>query len=108
MPANRVRCITHYMGGGFGSKFGPDIQGIMAAELARKARAPVKLMLDARRGSHRRRHASDRLRHSQDRRHQGRRHPRLRGRLLRLVRRGQRATVNFQVLPYVYVSVPEP
>ena len=35
-----------YMGGGFGSKFGPDIQGIVAAELARKAKAPVKLMLD--------------------------------------------------------------
>jgi xanthine dehydrogenase YagR molybdenum-binding subunit len=34
------------MGGGFGSKFGPDIQGITAAELAKKARAPVKLMLD--------------------------------------------------------------
>ena len=34
------------MGGGFGSKFGPDIQGIVAAELARKAKAPVKLMLD--------------------------------------------------------------
>jgi xanthine dehydrogenase YagR molybdenum-binding subunit len=46
IPATRVRCITHYMGGGFGSKFGPDIQGIAAAELARKAKAPVKLMLD--------------------------------------------------------------
>ena len=34
------------MGGGFGSKFGPDIQGTVCAELARKARAPVKLMLD--------------------------------------------------------------
>jgi xanthine dehydrogenase YagR molybdenum-binding subunit len=34
------------MGGGFGSKFGPDIQGKVAAELARKAKAPVKLMLD--------------------------------------------------------------
>src|SRR4029077_1441158 len=45
MPATRVKCITHYMGGGFGSKFGPDIQGTVAAELARKARAPVKLML---------------------------------------------------------------
>jgi xanthine dehydrogenase YagR molybdenum-binding subunit len=41
-----VRCITHYMGGGFGSKFGPDIQGMVAAELARRARAPVKLLLD--------------------------------------------------------------
>lgn len=46
MPATRVKCITHYMGGGFGSKFGPDIQGTVAAELARKTRAPVKLMLD--------------------------------------------------------------
>src|SRR5262245_9815886 len=46
LPATRVKCITHYMGGGFGSKFGPDIQGTVAAELARKARAPVKLMLD--------------------------------------------------------------
>jgi xanthine dehydrogenase YagR molybdenum-binding subunit len=43
---NKVKCITHYMGGGFGSKFGPDIQGITAAELAKKAGAPVKLMLD--------------------------------------------------------------
>ena len=42
----KVKCITHYMGGGFGSKFAPDIQGIAAAELARKAKAPVKLMLD--------------------------------------------------------------
>src|SRR5437763_15820651 len=46
IPAARVKCITHYMGGGFGSKFGPDIQGFVAAELARKARAPVKLLLD--------------------------------------------------------------
>jgi xanthine dehydrogenase YagR molybdenum-binding subunit len=46
IPATRVKCITNYMGGGFGSKFGPDIQGTVAAELARKARAPVKLMLD--------------------------------------------------------------
>ncbi len=46
LPATRVKCITNYMGGGFGSKFGPDIQGQVAAELARKARAPVKLMLD--------------------------------------------------------------
>src|SRR5216684_57858 len=41
-----VKCITHYMGGGFGSKFGADIQGKVAAELALKAKAPVKLMLD--------------------------------------------------------------
>ncbi len=46
LPASKVQCITHYMGGGFGSKFGPDIQGNVAAELARIAKAPVKLMLD--------------------------------------------------------------
>lgn len=46
IPATKVKCITHYMGGGFGSKFGPDVQGITAAHLARKAKAPVKLMLD--------------------------------------------------------------
>lgn len=42
----QVTCNTPYMGGGFGSKFGPDVQGIVAAELARKARRPVKLMLE--------------------------------------------------------------
>jgi len=46
VPVGQVKCITHYMGGGFGSKFGPDIQGIAAAELAKRAKAPVKLMLD--------------------------------------------------------------
>jgi xanthine dehydrogenase YagR molybdenum-binding subunit len=46
LPASKVKCVTHYMGGGFGSKFGPDIQGYVAAELARKAGAPIKLMLD--------------------------------------------------------------
>lgn len=45
MPTS-VKCITHHMGGGYGSKFGPDIQGIVCAELARKAGAPVKLLLD--------------------------------------------------------------
>src|SRR5262249_54283353 len=45
-PKLQVKCITEYMGGGFGSKFGPDIQGIVACELALKAKAPVKLMLD--------------------------------------------------------------
>jgi xanthine dehydrogenase YagR molybdenum-binding subunit len=46
IPATKVNCITHYMGGGFGSKFGADVQGNVAAELAKKAGAPVKLMLD--------------------------------------------------------------
>src|SRR5207253_6800337 len=46
LKANQVKCITHYMGGGFGSKFGADVQGLTAAHLAKKAGAPVKLMLD--------------------------------------------------------------
>lgn len=46
VPEDRVRVITPVMGGGFGSKFGPDVQGVVAAELARKAERPVKLMLE--------------------------------------------------------------
>ena len=46
VPNVKVRCETPFMGGGFGSKFGPDVQGIIAAELARKAKQPVKLMLE--------------------------------------------------------------
>jgi xanthine dehydrogenase YagR molybdenum-binding subunit len=46
VPQAKVKCITHYMGGGFGSKFGPDVQGMTAADLARRAGAPVKIMLD--------------------------------------------------------------
>jgi xanthine dehydrogenase YagR molybdenum-binding subunit len=46
IPATKVKCITHYMGGGFGSKFGAEVQGRIAADLAKKAGAPVKLLLD--------------------------------------------------------------
>src|SRR5438128_2269042 len=35
IPGTKVKCITHYMGGGFGSKFSPDVQGKIAAELAK-------------------------------------------------------------------------
>jgi xanthine dehydrogenase YagR molybdenum-binding subunit len=45
-PNIQVKCITHYMGGGFGSKFGPDEWGFAAAALARQAGKPVKLMLE--------------------------------------------------------------
>jgi len=46
IPQSNVRVITEYMGGGFGSKFGPDIQGIVCAKLAKQAGAAVKMMLD--------------------------------------------------------------
>jgi xanthine dehydrogenase YagR molybdenum-binding subunit len=44
-PPAQVRVITEHMGGGFGSKFGPGVEGITCALLAKKANAPVKLML---------------------------------------------------------------
>jgi xanthine dehydrogenase YagR molybdenum-binding subunit len=46
IPATMVKCITHYMGGGFGSKFRPEVEGFAAADLALRAGAPVKVMLD--------------------------------------------------------------
>jgi xanthine dehydrogenase YagR molybdenum-binding subunit len=48
LPKSRVRVITEYMGGGFGAKFGAGNEGVVAANLSRKANAPVKLMLDRR------------------------------------------------------------
>lgn len=48
MPRDRVEVITQHMGGGFGSKFGPGVEGRAAALLAQEAKAPVKLMLDRR------------------------------------------------------------
>jgi xanthine dehydrogenase YagR molybdenum-binding subunit len=106
IPATRVKCITHYMGGGFGSKFGPDIQGVVAAELARKAHAPVKLMLDRAEevtvgGQRPSAHGTVKLAATRE------------GDIRAFevdcygspgVGRG--ATVNFNLLPYVYVTIP--
>ena len=46
IPASKVRCISEYMGGGFGGKFGAGVEGGAAAKLARDAGAPVKMLLD--------------------------------------------------------------
>ena len=49
MKPGEVKCLTNYMGGGYGSKFGSsayDINDAVAAELARTTRQPVKLLLD--------------------------------------------------------------
>jgi xanthine dehydrogenase YagR molybdenum-binding subunit len=48
LPKNKVRVITEFMGGGFGAKFGAGNEGVIAANLSRKADAPVRLMLDRR------------------------------------------------------------
>src|SRR6266568_593457 len=46
IPAESVRVQSDYLGGGFGAKFGAGVVGVVAALLAKKAQAPVKLMLD--------------------------------------------------------------
>jgi xanthine dehydrogenase YagR molybdenum-binding subunit len=46
IPRPTVKCVTHYMGGGFGSKFAPYPEGFAAADLARRTGSPVKFMLD--------------------------------------------------------------
>jgi len=45
VPQANVHVICDYMGGGFGSKFGPGAHGGIAAKLSQAAGAPVKLML---------------------------------------------------------------
>ncbi|HEX9990254.1 MAG TPA: xanthine dehydrogenase family protein molybdopterin-binding subunit [Chloroflexia bacterium] len=46
MPVSKVRVISEYMGGGFGSKGGTGKQAVIAALLARAAGRPCKLMLN--------------------------------------------------------------
>ncbi|HEX6495472.1 MAG TPA: xanthine dehydrogenase family protein molybdopterin-binding subunit [Acidobacteriaceae bacterium] len=48
LPKSKIRVITEFMGGGFGAKFGAGNEGVVAANLSRKAGAPVRLMLDRR------------------------------------------------------------
>ena len=48
IPQNKVRVICEHMGGGFGSKFGPGVEGIVCARLAKIAGAPVRLILSRR------------------------------------------------------------
>jgi xanthine dehydrogenase YagR molybdenum-binding subunit len=47
MPASNIRVHQDHVGGGFGSKFGPDRWGIVTAKLSKKAGGkPVRLMLE--------------------------------------------------------------
>jgi xanthine dehydrogenase YagR molybdenum-binding subunit len=45
LDRSQVRVITEFMGGGFGSKLGGVLEGVLAARLSREAKAPVRLML---------------------------------------------------------------
>lgn len=48
LPKNKVRVICDFTGGGFGAKYGIGNYGLLAIHLSRKARLPVRLMLDRR------------------------------------------------------------
>jgi CO/xanthine dehydrogenase Mo-binding subunit len=48
LPQDRVRVVCEYMGGGFGSKNGPDEYTFVAAELARRTGRPVRCGLTRR------------------------------------------------------------
>ncbi|HET7044759.1 MAG TPA: xanthine dehydrogenase family protein molybdopterin-binding subunit [Gaiellaceae bacterium] len=48
LPADKVRVICEYMGGGFGSKNGPGVFTFAAAELARRTGRPVRCALSRR------------------------------------------------------------
>lgn len=46
IPQQNVEVICEVMGGGFGSKFGPGVEGRIAARLSKITGRPVKLMLE--------------------------------------------------------------
>ena len=48
LPKTKVRAVCDHMGGGFGAKFGAGHYGVVAVELSRRAKAPVRLFLDRR------------------------------------------------------------
>lgn len=48
VPASKVRVHCEFLGGGFGSKFGAGRYTLIAAELARASKRPVRLILDRR------------------------------------------------------------
>src|SRR5215218_233537 len=45
LKESAVRAVVEHMGGGFGSKFGIGVEGMLACQLSKQARAPVHLML---------------------------------------------------------------
>jgi xanthine dehydrogenase YagR molybdenum-binding subunit len=51
LDESQCRVIAEHVGGGFGAKFGPGVEGVAAAKLAKEAGAPVWLMVD-RKGEH--------------------------------------------------------
>jgi xanthine dehydrogenase YagR molybdenum-binding subunit len=48
LPKSKIRVISEFTGGGFGAKYGIGNFGLAAIHLSRKAKAPVRMMLDRR------------------------------------------------------------
>ncbi len=48
LDPERVRVICQFMGGGFGAKFGLGAEGVLATELSRRSRRPVRLVFSRR------------------------------------------------------------
>jgi xanthine dehydrogenase YagR molybdenum-binding subunit len=46
IAAVKAKCITHYMGGGYGCKFNIGAEGRICAELARSTKSAVRVFLD--------------------------------------------------------------
>ncbi len=44
LASNAVTTMVEHMGGGFGSKFGLNLEGLLACRLSKQTKAPVKLM----------------------------------------------------------------
>lgn len=45
LPESAVTATVQHMGGGFGSKFGIGIEGLLACKLSKETKSPVKLMM---------------------------------------------------------------
>ncbi|HEX8699885.1 MAG TPA: xanthine dehydrogenase family protein molybdopterin-binding subunit [Myxococcaceae bacterium] len=48
LPKSKIRVLCDYTGGGFGAKYGIGNFGLLAIHLSRKARQPVRMILDRR------------------------------------------------------------
>ncbi|MFO0837383.1 MAG: molybdopterin-dependent oxidoreductase [Phycisphaerae bacterium] len=49
LPASKVKAHCEFVGGGFGSKFGIDAEGVLAIQLSKKLKRPVKVVNDRKR-----------------------------------------------------------
>jgi xanthine dehydrogenase YagR molybdenum-binding subunit len=48
LPRSKIRVISDFTGGGFGAKYGIGNYGLLAIHLSKKARLPVRMILDRR------------------------------------------------------------